>query len=99
MKPEPCKHFQPRDNDRRTFSRSTRITLLLALAFSWIGHAEAQGYLTSTGTPPFSAPEPVEYGFTDTANGNLHLEIPLGSFPQRGSNQGLAVKLVYDSNK
>src|SRR2546427_9537946 len=62
-------------------------------------YAQAQNYLTSTGTPPFSAPELVEYGFTDAANGNLHLEIPAGSYPQRGTQQPQLVRLVYDSNK
>jgi RHS repeat-associated protein len=35
-------------------------------------------------------------GFTNVANGNLHLEIPLASFPQRGSLTYNA-RLVYDS--
>jgi len=60
--------------------------------------AEAQNYLTAGGTPTFAAPEPVELGFTDTANGGLHLEFPLGSFPQRGSKVPLTMKLMYDSN-
>jgi RHS repeat-associated protein len=53
-------------------------------------------YLDQTGTPSFTTAHPVELGFINLANGNLHLEIPLASFPQRGS-MGLTAKLVYDS--
>ncbi len=60
--------------------------------------ANAQNYLTSTGSPSFSAPEPVELGFADTANGNLHLTFHLGSYPQRGSSKPEEVNLIYDSN-
>jgi RHS repeat-associated protein len=57
--------------------------------------AEAQ-YTTAAGTPTFTTALPVEMGFTNVANGNLHIEIPLASFPQRG---GLTynARLVYDS--
>lgn len=40
--------------------------------------------------------EPVELGFVNVANGILHLEIPLASFPQR-AGAPLTYKLVYDS--
>lgn len=58
--------------------------------------AKAQTYLQNVGVPPFTTKVPVENGFINAANGNLHLEIPLGSFPQRG---GPAEKIVlmYDS--
>jgi hypothetical protein len=42
---------------------------------------QAQNYLTSTGTPSFAAPYPVEMGRVDAASGNLHLEIPWALFP------------------
>jgi RHS repeat-associated protein len=58
----------------------------------------AQSYSVAGGMPPFSAPEPVELGFADASNGNLHLEIPIGSFPQRPNNQMLSAKFVYDSS-
>jgi RHS repeat-associated protein len=60
--------------------------------------AQAQDYLTQTGSPTFNSPEPVEQGFTDAANGNLHLEWLFGSYPQRGSSQPYMVRYVYDSN-
>jgi RHS repeat-associated protein len=57
--------------------------------------ANAQ-YTTAAGTPTFTTAIPVEMGFTNVANGNLHIEIPLASFPQRGSLIYNA-RLVYDS--
>lgn len=52
--------------------------------------------LTSLGDWRFAAPEPVELGFVESANGGLHQEIRLGSFPQRGGRT-LTATLVYDS--
>jgi RHS repeat-associated protein len=59
---------------------------------------QGQSYLTSTGIASFAAPYPAEMGTVDAASGNLHLEIPLGSFPQRGQNGALVPKLLYDSH-
>ncbi len=56
----------------------------------------AQDYLKQTGAPTFTTSQPVELGFVNVPNGNLHLEIPLGFFPQRGGRPFVA-KLVYDS--
>jgi RHS repeat-associated protein len=61
-------------------------------------HAQDQdGYLDAIGIPPYTGTLPVESGFVKTANGVLHLEIPLGTFPQRGGHQFKAA-LVFDSN-
>jgi RHS repeat-associated protein len=57
----------------------------------------AQNYLTATGVSGFSTPYPAEMGTVDAASGNLHLEIPLGSFPQRGGS-ALVPRLLYDSH-
>ena len=59
--------------------------------------AKAQSYRNSIGVPAFSTQIPVENGFINAANGNLHLEIPLGSFPQRGGAPDKIV-LMYDSD-
>lgn len=75
------------------------LSYVLTAVILLTSNAHGQNYLTSTGAPRFSAPELVEYGFTDVANGNLHLEIPLGSSPQRGTQQPQFLRLVYDSNK
>jgi len=55
-----------------------------------------QDYIYATGHPSFATEIPVENGFINVGNGNLHLEIPLSSLPQRG-NISADVKLVYDS--
>jgi hypothetical protein len=66
------------------------------IIFSLSQNVFAQDYLQALGTPTFTSAEPVELGFVNTANGNLHLEIPVASFPQRGSKP-LTYKFVYDS--
>ena len=57
---------------------------------------KGQSYLESIGVPPFTSALPVENGFINAANGNLHLEIPLASYPQRGGRE-FKVSLMYDS--
>lgn len=79
----------------RRFGISSAILCLLALT----SPASGQNYLTSTGEPNFSTPQPVGLGFVDASNGNLHLTIPLGSsYPQRGNGKPVPVVLQYDSN-
>lgn len=58
--------------------------------------AMAQSYLQNIGVPSFTTKLPVENGFINAANGNLHLEIPLGSFPQRAGSPDKIV-MMYDS--
>ena len=72
--------------------------VIMGLFGAGVDRAAGQSYLTSTGSPSFSAPEPVELGFIDASNGNLHLSIPLGSYPQRGTSQPQAITLEYDSS-
>ncbi len=72
-------------------------SLVFALAlFGAAMPAKAQSYLQSIGVPPFSTQLPVENGFVNVANGNLHLEIPLGTFPQR-SGASDKIVMMYDS--
>src|SRR5882762_7029985 len=59
--------------------------------------AWAQSYLSSIGQPTFTTPDPVEFGFVESANGHLHLEVPIGSFAQRGIPEPQTFRLVYDS--
>jgi RHS repeat-associated protein len=86
----------------RSSAHTTRHTLILfvpaILPFLLVNSARCQNYFASTGMPAFSAPEPVELGFVDASNGNLHLSIPLGSYPQRGTNRPEPITLEYDSN-
>jgi RHS repeat-associated protein len=58
--------------------------------------AAGQDYVYATGNPMFAVNIPVENGFINVANGNLHLEIPLATHKQRGA-LSLNEKLVYDS--
>ncbi len=81
------------------FLRVRQILYALAL-FSLLGpfcqSARAQDPLNQIGAPTFSTTLPVELGSVNVSNGNLHLEIPLGSFPQRGG-RSLSASLLYDS--
>src|SRR5262244_2102825 len=56
----------------------------------------AQDYSLQTGSPAFTTALPVELGYVNIGNGNVHLEIGLSSLPQRGAPPFTAA-LVYDS--
>ena len=58
--------------------------------------SKAQSYQTALGVPPFMTALPAESGSIDAATGDLHIAIPLGTFPQRGLPP-LTATLVYDS--
>ena len=75
-------------------ARTIRLFVVIAMLVC-TSVARAQ-YLQETGSPTFTTPESVPMGFVNVANGNLHLEIPLGAFPQRGGGS-LVAKMVYDS--
>lgn len=77
--------------------RMLPVLFVFGTALTSFGQAQPNpNYLLQTGSPTFTAAEPVEVGFVNVANGNLHLEIPLVSAPQRG-RLGFTAKLVYDS--
>jgi hypothetical protein len=78
-----------------TCPNKTVIAILLLLVSGLLNQSHAQ-YTTATGLPTFTTGIPVELGFTNISNGNLHLEIPLASYPQRGSLV-YSARLVYDS--
>jgi YD repeat-containing protein len=76
--------------------------LLLVVACCCAGKAQSPtNYLLGTGVPTFSTADnlPGGLGFVNVANGNLHLEIPLGTYPQRGRRAPYTAKLVYDSRQ
>jgi len=56
-----------------------------------------QSFLDEPGIPAFTTAFPIEHGFINLSNGNLHLEIPIASYPQRGDLKALHARLVYDS--
>lgn len=70
------------------------LTILTAIVAPSTLHG--QSYVYATGSPTFSTAEPVELGFINVANGNLHIEIPIAAIPQRGTVPYVA-KFVYDS--
>jgi RHS repeat-associated protein len=76
--------------------RSLFILSILVL----VGPAAAWGqnsYLDEPGIPAFTTSFPVEHGFINLANGSLHIEIPIATYPQRGNIKALQPRLVYDS--
>lgn len=81
---------------RRVVRLGTISVLMTCMMWVLAKPAQAQ-YTTAAGTPTFTTAIPVEMGFVNAANGNLHLEIPLASFPQRGRLTYNA-RLIYDSS-
>lgn len=59
--------------------------------------ANAQDYLFATGSPVFSTNLPIDQGFVNVNNGEIHLEIPLAAKAQRGGSLALNERLIYDS--
>lgn len=57
----------------------------------------AQTTISAIGNPNESARFPIENGFINLGDGNVHLEIPIASYPQRG-DLSVAAKFVYDSS-
>ena len=77
-------------------STANRMPAIFLLLMMFAVACSAQDYVSQTGSPAFSANQPVVFGFANLANGNIHLEIPIASAPQRGE-LAFALKLVYDS--
>jgi RHS repeat-associated protein len=72
------------------------VLVYVALSTSAAFSQNSQSYLNDVGSPVYGVTIPVENGFIDVSNGNLHLEFPLATHPQRGA-LSLNEKLVYDS--
>ncbi|WP_263418904.1 RHS repeat-associated core domain-containing protein [Terriglobus albidus] len=75
--------------------RTVRLFLFIFLCLI-AGHSFAQDYIYAIGNPAFAVDIPVENGFINITNGNLHMEFPLATHKQRGALQ-LNERLVYDS--
>lgn len=83
-------------------SRKLRHGCVLLVALVWLFGPSAalvrgQSYLQSAGSPTFSTQIPIKNGYIDASNGRLHLEVPMGSYPQRGGRP-YNVSLNYDGN-
>jgi RHS repeat-associated protein len=81
--------------NRRLVSRMLLAVPFLAL-LSFAANGQGSAYLDEIGTPSFTTALPVEMGFLNLANGNLHLEIPIASYPQRGM-RSYSARMIYDS--
>jgi hypothetical protein len=76
--------------------KSLATSLCLGLALIAQSRAQAQNYVYATGSPTSSTQIPIENGFINVNNGDIHIEIPLAVHQQRGRLQ-LNERLVYDS--
>ncbi len=91
---------EPEAVGRQIASRRHRaLCLILAgcAILAGAGVARAQGYLYQFGRYHWTVPVPVRDGYVDASNGNLHLQTPLASIPERGHVPYTAA-LVYDSH-
>src|SRR5260221_3075815 len=77
------------------------VTLTLALVALYslppAAAQQQQSFMDEPGIPAFTIALPVEHGFINIPNGALHLEIPIGSYAQRGDKLQYHARLVYDS--
>ena len=78
-----------------------RISLLALSLMSfcnlWCLPAAAQSYLYNVGNQQWGTNLPIENGYINVNNGQIHLEFPLAMHAQRGGLLNLQEKLVYDS--
>lgn len=79
---------------------STTSFVLLALAGAALVMPTARGQAGPQfeGTPDHTVAIPVPMGFVSATTGHLHLEIPIASIPQRGSDP-IVTKFIYDTNR
>jgi RHS repeat-associated protein len=73
------------------------LTFLSLLTVLGMGSLAQETPLLRIGRPEFSKEQPVELGFINLPNGNLHLEIPVLSITERGGEKFLG-SFVYDSH-
>jgi hypothetical protein len=71
----------------KTSSRALQV-LLIFLFLPVLGYGQ--------GVPWYTVPVPVPNGLVDAVSGNVHLEIPLGSMPQRNGDP-IVSKLLFDT--
>src|SRR5438309_946325 len=80
-----------------SYKRAAASVILAATLFLGpVQTIQAQSYTSALGFPPFTTAQPVQNGIVDLANGNLHIEIPISNYPERGQGP-LSARFVYDS--
>jgi RHS repeat-associated protein len=89
----PQERLQRRNRKRKPIVGACFTIVFLTLACR---PASAQSYLTAIGNTTFSTSVPVQQGYVNAANGDLHLSIPLGAFTERG-RQPFSAEMDYDS--
>ena len=85
--------------DANIMKFAVKLVALVLLAFAYGSKVNGQSstdYSLQTGNPNFAARDSFPGGFVNLSNGDLHFEIPLGAFPQRGKLSS-AIQLGYDS--
>ncbi len=75
----------------------SRFRALLFVLLAMPLYALGQDYVYQTGSPTFSTQIPVEHGFINVNNGDVHLELPIANTPQRGGVLTANARLIYDS--
>jgi RHS repeat-associated protein len=95
-----CGNFKISVKNNMLFSSAKRVLAIVAFAIFVTGMAGAQSYtndyLDRLGRPEFAVNQQVESGTIDIANGNLHLDIPMGTIIERGGKK-FSLTLTYDS--
>ena len=84
----------------RLWAGHSCISLCCVVAAMILGRAVpawTQDYIYATGSPNFGVNFPVPDGYINVTNGNLHLDIPLGSYNQMGNLPTVKISLEYDS--
>lgn len=77
-----------------------RVSWLMFIAFCVlgpIGPARAQDYMSAENDRAVTDPASTDLGYTERADGTLHIEFLLGSFPQRANGEPYDVKIIYDT--
>jgi RHS repeat-associated protein len=76
--------------------KTSYLLICLLVASTVTPAVHSQNYVYATGNPSFSTQIPIENGFINVNNGEIHMEIPLATHTQRGRIP-LNESLVYDS--
>jgi RHS repeat-associated protein len=79
----------------RASDRSSCLALIFSLAFLASATFAQTNYTPPVGVPQKSVTMPIPMGFLDPLTGQVHIEMPIASIPQRDGDS-LVVKLVYD---
>jgi RHS repeat-associated protein len=82
---------------KNTWRKVLVISFLSLTVLACPRQSRAQNYVYEYGSYPWTTPMSVPGGYVDAGNGNLHIEIPIASIPERGHVPFVA-KLVYDSH-